>query len=124
MAEKKYRVIQNEGKISWRVEELWDGGETRTPFGSRDAAIAAEEKIAREKGYINDLVPEILGEEKTLPTDAFTKDPEGAWVCQIGCSVDIDKKEVVFTQGMKFKKGDRYLGLDVTDWLDKNVKAG
>jgi len=51
MADKKgYRVSQIEGKITWQVEELWQGGTNRGPYGTKEAAIGAEEKVAREKG--------------------------------------------------------------------------
>ena len=122
MAKKEYRIVQNEGKISWRVEELWDGGVTRGPYGSKVAAIAAAEKIARENGFIDDLVLQEVGPEVTTPTDAFEKDAEGNWVCLKGCSIEIDKGEIVFSEGMKFTEGTPYMGVDVAKWLDDNIK--
>jgi hypothetical protein len=121
MAEKKYRVVQNEGKISWRIEELWEGGVTRSPYGNKVSAINAAERIATENGYINDLVLEEVGEEKTLPTDAFDKDAEGNYTCLKGCSVEIANKEIVFNQGMKFTRGNLYMGVDVVGYLDEKL---
>ncbi|MFH1639957.1 MAG: hypothetical protein ABIB93_06605 [Chloroflexota bacterium] len=117
---KAYRVVQNEGKITWKIEELWDGGTTRSPYGSKDAAIAAEEKSARENGFVNDLVLEAVGEETTLPTDSFSKDSDGTWRCLKGCSIKIERNEVVFAEGMTFIEGNRYLGIDVAKWLEEN----
>ncbi|GAI72274.1 unnamed protein product, partial [marine sediment metagenome] len=54
--QRRYRVVQSEGKISCRIEELWDGGVVREPFGSREHAIKREEKIAEQKGFIDELV--------------------------------------------------------------------
>lgn len=50
---KVYRVVRIEGKITWRIEELWDGGVTRQPYGSQHAAINAEERIAQENGFLD-----------------------------------------------------------------------
>ena len=52
-SERDYRVVQIEGKITWRAEELWDGGVVRGPFGSKDYAIKKEEEIARTEGFIS-----------------------------------------------------------------------
>jgi len=122
MAKKEYRVVQNEGKISWRVEELWDGGVTRSPYGSKDSAIAHEEKIAKENGFADDLVLQEVGPEVVTPTDAFEKDTEGNWICLKGCSIEMDKAEIVFTEGMKFIEGTSYMGVDVAKWLEENIK--
>ena len=119
---KPYRVVQNEGKISWRIEELWEGGAVREPFGSKDSAINAEKEIARNNGFIDALVLQEAGEEKTLPTEAFEKDDVGTWRCLKGCSVSIDKTEMVFTEGSEFVKGNLYMGIDVAKWLDENAK--
>jgi len=126
MAEKQsgkkgYRIVQNEGKISWRVEELWDGGVTRSPYGTKDAAINAEGNIARENGFIDDLVLEHVGEEVTTTTDAFEKDAKGNWHCLKGCSINIEKTEIVFTAGMEFNEGNLYMGVNVAKWLEENI---
>ena len=73
MPEKAYRIAQIEGKITWRVEELWDGGITRAPFGTRESAKMAEERFARENGFFDDLVLKAGGEEHGIPKDAFKK---------------------------------------------------
>ncbi len=122
MSKKEYRIVQNEGKISWRIEELWDGGVTRGPYGSKDSALAHEEKIAEENGFSDDLVLQEIGHEVAKPTDAFEKDTEGNWVCLKGCSIEMDKAEIVFTEGMKFTEGTSYMGVDVAKWLEENVK--
>ena len=119
---KPYRVVQIEGKITWQVEELWDGGITRGPYGTKDAALASEEKIARVNGFIDDLVVEEVGQDVTKPTDAFEKDASGNWVCLKGCSIEMDKAEIVFTEGMKFTEGTPYMGVDVAKWLEENVQ--
>jgi hypothetical protein len=122
MAEKKnYRVSQIEGKITWQVEEFWEGGTVKGPYGSKEFAINAEEKFATENGFINDLVlTEAVGEEVS-PESAFEKDEKGNWVCIQACSISIDNKEVVFTKGLTFTKGHAFMGVDVADWLDKNI---
>jgi hypothetical protein len=123
MADKKeYRIFQNEGKITWTVEELWDGGVTRGPYGSRDAAIGAEKRIAEANGFAGDLVIHELGEQKTLPTESFEKDENGNYRCLKGCSIEIDKKEIVFAEGMEFTKGHQFMGVDVVKWLDENLQ--
>ena len=54
--QRRYRVVQNEGKTTWRIEELWDGGVVRSLFTNREYAIRREEKIAEEEGFIDELV--------------------------------------------------------------------
>ena len=118
---KYYRVSQIEGKITWQVEELWEGGIVRGPYGSKDAAILAEEKAATDNGFIDDLVlQEAIGEE-VAPAQAFEKDPEGNWLCVRGCMINIKDKDLVFTQGMTFTKGEPFMGVDVANWLDENI---
>ena len=117
---KTYRIVQIEGKITWQVEELWDGGTVRGPYGSKEAAINAEEKIATDNGFIDDLVlQEIIGEE-IKPLDAFERDNRGTWHCKEACSIEIENKEIVFTEGMTFTKGIPFMGVDVAKWLDEN----
>src|SRR4030042_694637 len=99
---KAYRVVQIEGKMTFRVEELWDGGIERAPYGSREAAIRGEEKIARDNGFIDDLVLQDIVEEKKSPTDAFERDNRGTWRGQEACGLEIENKEIVFTEGMAF----------------------
>ena len=75
-SERAYRVVQIEGKITWSIEELWDGGVVRGPFGSQEAAIWREEEIAKAEGFIDDLVlKEAIGEEVSIH-DAVEKDSE------------------------------------------------
>lgn len=119
-SERGYRVVQNEGKITWRIEELWDGGAVRGPFGSREHAIGREEDIARSEGFIDDLVlKEVIAKEKS-PCDAFKKDSEGNWHCIDATSIEIEKREIVISKGMTFTKGVLFLGMDVAKWLDEN----
>jgi hypothetical protein len=121
---KPYRVFLVEGKISWRIEELWDGGVVRGPYGSKEGAIRNEEKIAREKGFIDALVlQEVVGEE-TSPANAFRKEASGDWHCVQGCSINFENenKEIVFTEGMTFSKGTPFMGVDVAKWLDEHAK--
>jgi hypothetical protein len=120
-ADKKvYRVVQIEGKITWQIEELWDGGVTRGPYSSNHAAILAEEKIAKENGFIDDLVlQEVIGKE-VMPVNAFDKDAQGNWRCLKACNIIVENKEIVFAEGMEFKKGIPFMGLDVAKWLDEN----
>ncbi len=118
---KHYRVSQIEGKITWQVEELWEGGTKRGPYGSKEAAINGEEKIARDNGFIDDLVLQEVVEEEVKPVDAFEKDSDGNWHCVQACSVDIEDKRLVFTAGMSFTKGTPFMGVDVANWLEENL---
>ena len=117
---KTYRVVQIEGKVSFRIEELWEGGIERAPYGSVEAAIRSEEKIARDNGFIDDLVLQETIEKKTSPLDAFERDNRGTWRCKEACSIEMENKEIVFTEGMAFSKGDPFMGVDVAKWLDDN----
>jgi len=117
---KAYRVVQIEGKMSFRVEELWDGGIERAPYGSKEAAIRSEEKIARDNGFIDDLVLQDIVEEEKSPADAFERDSRGTWHCKEACAIQIENKEIVFTEGMTFSKGVPFMGVDVAKWLDEN----
>ena len=56
LPEKYYRIIPNEGKITYRIEELWEGGVKRQPFGSIESARKREELIAEDNGIIEKLV--------------------------------------------------------------------
>ena len=117
---KTYRVVQIEGKVSFRIEELWEGGIERAPYGSVEAAIRSEEKIARDNGFIDDLVLQETIEKKTSPLDAFERDNRGTWHCKEACSIEMENKEIVFTEGMTFDKGNPFMGVDVAKWLDDN----
>lgn len=117
---KVYRVVPIEGKISWRIEELWDGGVTRGPYWSNHAAIAAEEKIAKENGFIDDLVLQEVSGEEVMPVNAFNKDAQGNWRCLKACNITVENKEIIFAEGMEFKKGILFMGIDVAKWLDEN----
>jgi len=122
-SKKVYRVVQIEGKVTWRIEELWDGGIIRGPYWSNHAAIKAEERIAQENGFIDVLtLQEVIGEE-VMPVNAFEKDADGNWRCLKACAIDVDNKTVVFTEGMKFEKGIPFMGFDVTKWLDENYSS-
>jgi hypothetical protein len=122
-SKKAYRIVQIEGKMTWRIEELWDGGVTREPYGSKHAAIKAEERIAQENGFIDDLaLQEVIGEE-VMPTDAFEKDVNGNWRCLKACTIDIGGKKITFTAGTEFIKEIPFMGVDVTEWLNKNYSS-
>jgi hypothetical protein len=117
---KAYRIVQIEGKITWRIEELWDGGVTREPYSSQHGAIRAEEKIAQENGFLDNLtLQEIIGEE-VMPANAFENSGSGEWRCLKACTIDVGNKTIVFPEGMEFKKGTTYEGIDVAEWLEKN----
>ncbi|OGN90325.1 MAG: hypothetical protein A2158_07720 [Chloroflexi bacterium RBG_13_46_14] len=123
MAEQRnYRVSQIDGKITWQVEELWDSGVVRGPYGTKDAAIHAEEKFAIENNFLNSLVLKEAIERKLNLEKAFTRDDEGNWTCTQACSLTIDKKELRFSEGLTFAKGIPFIGVDIADWLEKNVK--
>jgi hypothetical protein len=117
---KSYRIAQIEGKISFQVEELWEGGKIRGPYGSKESAQNSEESHARQEGFIDDLVLEAAIEAKISHKDAFVKDDEGNWLCIQGCSIEMDNKEIAFVKGMKFTPGDTHMGLDVARWLENN----
>ncbi|MFC1949609.1 hypothetical protein ACFLW0_05505 [Chloroflexota bacterium] len=119
---KVYRIVQIEGKITWQVEELWDGGVTRGPYGSKDAAINSEKIFAEQGGFLDDLeLAEVVGEE-VEPSRAFEKDEEGTWLCVEACSIGIENKEIVFTKGLTFTKGNPFMGVDVAKWLEENIE--
>jgi hypothetical protein len=120
---KEYRVTQIQGKITWQVEELWEGGQVRGPYGTKEAAIHGEEHIAEENGFADDLVLGGAVGEEVKPEQAFEKDDEGTWVCVRACSINIQNKEVVFSKGLTFQKDQPFMGVDVADWLDKNVTS-
>ncbi len=117
---KTYRIVQIEGKVSFRVEELWDGGVERGPYGSKEAAIRGEEKIAKDSGFIDELVLQETAEAEISHKDAFEKDSEGHWHCTRGCAIEMDNKEIVFGAGMTFTKGTPFMGIDVAKWLEEN----
>ena len=120
---KPYRVVQVPGKITWRIEELWDGGVVRGPYGSREGAIRNEEKIGRENGFIDALVlQEVVGEEEISLVDAFKKDTAGTWRCVKACAFTIENREIVFTEGTTFTSGNPYMGVDVGKWLDEHTR--
>ena len=120
-SEKGYRVVQIEGKITWRVEELWDGGVVRGPFGAKDYAILHEEDIARAERFIDDLVlKEVVGEEKSY-RDAVEKDSDGNWRCITAISIEMENRMIVIGKGMTFTKGVPFMGVDVAKWLDENI---
>jgi hypothetical protein len=122
-SKKFYRIVQIEGKMTWRVEELWDGGVIRQPYGSKHAAILSEERIAKENGFIDDLdLQEVKGEE-VMSVDAFDKDQRGNWRCLKVYSIDIENKKIACTPGMVFEKGITYQGIDVAKWLDENYSS-
>jgi len=54
--------------VTFRIEELWDGGIERAPYGSREAAIKNEENIARDNGFIDDRVLQDIMEEVKSPS--------------------------------------------------------
>ena len=120
-SKKAYRVVEIEGKISWKVEELWDGGIERAPYGNKEAAIRSEENIARDNGFIDDLVLQDNEEEKKKsPTDAFERDSRGTWLCTRACTIEMENKAIVFTKGMTFRKGSPFMMVDVAKWLDES----
>jgi hypothetical protein len=120
---KPYRVVQVEGKITWRVEGLWDGGFVRGPYGSRDGAIRSEEAIGRANGFIDSLVLKEVAGKKESPVDAFKKDAGGNWHCDVACAIDIENKEIIFTEGMAFSRGTPFMGVDVAKWLDEHAQG-
>lgn len=120
---KLYRISQIEGKMSWKIEELWEGGVIRQPYGSKHAAIKIEEKIARDNGFIDALVMEEVAGEEVMPLNAFDKDARGNWRCLKAYNIDIDNKKIICTTGMVFEKGIPFGGVDVAKWLDENYSS-
>jgi len=119
-SERDYRVVQNEGKVTWRVEELWDGGVVRSPFGTKAIAVRREEDIARAEGFIDNLsLKETVAEEKS-PCEAFEKDSDGNWHCITPVSIEIEKRVVVIGKGTTFIGGVLFTGIDVAKWLEEN----
>jgi hypothetical protein len=124
MAEQRnYRVSQVEGKITWQVEELWDGGVVRGPYGTKDAAIYAEEKFATENNFFDNLVLKEAVEHAVSLVESFKRDDDGNWTCTQACSLTIDQKELRFSEGLSFAKGTPYMGVDIADWLEQNITA-
>ena len=118
-SERGYRVVQNEGEITFRVEELWDGGVVRSPFGAREFAIRREEDIARAEGFIDNLVLKEAIEEEVPISEAFEKDSAGNWSCVKPITLEIKNRIIVITQGMTFTKGILFMGVDVAGFLDE-----
>lgn len=58
-----------------------------------------------------------------MPADAFQKHADGSWSCLKACTVNVGNKKIVLTEGMKFDKGILFMGVDVTEWLDKNYAS-
>ena len=121
-AAKPYRVSQIEGKITWKIEELWTGGVVRGPYGSKESAIRAETEVANKGGFADALVLQDVAAKETAPADAFKKDANGKWECVMACAIDIENKEIVFTEGMTFSKGSPFMGVDVVKWLEEHTK--
>ena len=117
---KAYRVVQVEGKITWQIEELWDGGVIRGPYWNQHAAINAEERIARENGFIDDLVLQEVSGEEVMPIGAFERDKDGNWRCLKACSINVENKTILIAAGTEFTKGTKHIGIDVNKWLDEN----
>ena len=40
-----YRIVQNEGKITYRVEDLWEGGIKKGPYNSVEIARKDERRL-------------------------------------------------------------------------------
>ena len=118
-SERGYRVVQPEGKISWKIEELWEGGIERGPFGNKEYAIQIEESFARAEGFIDDLVLAEVVEQDIPHKDAFQKDSDGNWKCTTACSIEMENEKIIFAEGQKFSRGIPYLGIDVAKWLDE-----
>jgi len=119
---KPYRVVQNEGKITWKVQELWEGGIERGPYSSKEGAIKIEEKIAQDSGFFDDLVQQDTTEEVKSQSSSFERDNRGTWYCKEACSLEISNRLLTFTEGMTFTKGTPYMAVDVAQWLDENYK--
>ncbi len=118
--ERGYRLVKSEGKITWNVEELWDGGVVRGPFGSREAAIRKEEDVARTEGFIDDLVLKEAVEEQEAISDCVVKDTEGNWRCIKATAVEIDNRLIALTEGTTFTKGVPFMGVYIAEWLDEH----
>jgi hypothetical protein len=72
---------------------------------------------------IDDLtLQEVVGEE-AMPADAFKKDADGKWRCLKACTIEIERKQIVFPAGLEFEMGVPYLGIDVAKWLNENYSA-
>jgi len=119
-SEKTYRAVQVEGKITWSIEELWDGGVVRGPFASKETAIRREENIARAEGFIDGLVLKEAIEEEVSISDSVEKDSEGNWHCLKAISIDIGNRIIALRAGMTFTKGITFMGIDVVKWLDEH----
>ena len=118
--ERGYRVVQNEGMITWRIEELWDGGVVRSPFGAKESAIRREEAIASAEGFIDDLVLKETIAEEVSPCDAFEKDSDGNWHCIHPTSIEIDNRVIGIGKGTTITKGIPFMLVDIGKWLDEN----
>ena len=121
-AARPYRVSQIEGKITWKIEELWTGGVVRAPYGSQESAIRAETEVANKGGFVDALLLQDVAVRDNSPSDAFKKDAGGKWKCVMACAIDIENKEIVFTEGMTFVKGSPFMGVDVAKWLDEHAQ--
>ncbi len=116
-----FRVAQNEGAITWRVEELWDGGVVRGPFGAKEYAVRREQNIAKEQGFFDALVLEdASGQASEKPViSCFEKAPGGEWRCIDPVSLNVGKATIIVGKGTTFKRGVPFMGMDVAKWLDE-----
>ncbi len=120
-----FRVVQNEGAITWRVEELWNGGVVRGPFGAKEYAIRREQNIAREQGFFDALVfQDNGGQTAERPVvSCFEKAPGGEWRCIDPVSLSIGNATIMVGKGTSFKKGVPFMGMDVAKWLDEQPRT-
>jgi len=48
---RKFRIVRNEFHDSYRIEELWEGGEVKSPFRTEKEARQRELDTARLRGW-------------------------------------------------------------------------
>jgi len=120
-SKKGYKLVQPEGKATWRIEELWEGGVERGPFGNKEIAIKREEDIARAEGFIDDLVLVETVATGISHKDTFRKHSDGSWECIRACSITMENTEIVFEKDSTFTRGTPRMGIDVAKWLDENT---
>lgn len=113
-------MVQIEGKITWRIEELWDGGVIRGPFGTKETAIRYEKNFARAEGFIDDLVIKEVIEKEVSISGAVEKDSAGNWHCLKAIPIEIGNRMIALSEGMTFTEGTLFWGVDVAKWLDEH----
>jgi hypothetical protein len=53
--------------------------------------------------------------------DAFTRDPDGSWICVRAASVELAEGRIAVTPGTRFAPGTRILGVEPAALLEREA---